>query len=266
MSMSEGRPQPMERFQTDRLAVEIHENRKKLGAAAARDMAARMRELLSIQPRVRIVFASAPSQNEFLAELSATEVIDWSRVEAFHMDEYVGLGTEHPQSFSKFLVDSLFSRRVPQLFHPLNGLAGDPEEECRRYTELLKDRPIDIVCAGIGENGHLAFNDPPVADFDDPKTVKVVMLTRESREQQVHDACFPGLEEVPTHALTLTVPALLAAANIYCMVPGPTKAAAVKETLMGPVSTACPATALRNHADAIFYLDRDSAAGYLAER
>ncbi len=217
---SEARPESVVRFRTDRLMVEIHNNRVALGTAAAQDMAARMRELLSTQATVRVVFASAPSQNEFLAELAATADIDWSRVEAFHMDEYVGLGREHPQSFSKYLVDCLFSRRVPP------GLSR-PERSGRRtpkrspgYTGLLKSGPIDIVCAGIGENGHLAFNDPP-ADFEDPRMVKLVELTRESREQQVHDGCFSTLMDVPAHALTLTVPALLGAATSTAWFPGP---------------------------------------------
>ncbi len=258
--------EPVERLLADRLQVEIHEDRGNLGMAAAGAMAGRMKALLARQERVRIVFASAPSQNEFLAELGSTPGLDWRRVTAFHMDEYVGLGPEAPQSFSRFLVESLFNRVKPGAFHPLNGLAVDPEGECRRYRALLAEAPIDIVCAGIGENGHLAFNDPPVADFEDPKTVKVVDLTPRSRAQQVHDGCFPNLDAVPRQALSLTVPALMGADRIYCMVPGPTKAEAVRDTLLGPIATACPATAMRCHPDAHLYVDRDSAALYLAAR
>mgnify|MGYP005843601149 CR=1 FL=1 len=266
MSMGERDPVPVESPTVDRLQVRIYENRGDLGVAAARDMAERMRTLLERQAGVRVVFASAPSQNEFLAELGTLPGLDWSRVTAFHMDEYVGLGPEAPQSFSRFLQEALFDRVKPGVFHRLNGLAADPEAECRRYAELLRQAPIDIVCAGIGENGHLAFNDPPVADFDDPRTVKPVDLTPESREQQVHDGCFPELEAVPRQALTLTIPAMTGAGHIFCMVPGPTKARAVRDTLLGSVSTACPATILRRHGSATLYLDRAAAALYVAER
>ena len=256
----------VERIKTDLLQTEIYSTRKALGVAAATAMAEQMRDLLARQDRVRIVFASAPSQNEFLAELRTLPGLDWSRVMAFHMDEYVGLGTDASQSFSRFLVDSLFSEVKPGAFHPLDGLASDPEAECLRYSGLLKEAPIDIVCAGVGENGHLAFNDPPVADFEDPRTVKVVDLTLVSREQQVHDGCFPNLAAVPERALTLTVPALMEAKHIFCMVPGPTKASAVRDTLLGPISTACPATAMRRHPSATLYVDLDSAAVFRAER
>jgi glucosamine-6-phosphate deaminase len=263
---AEEHPTLVERIQTDQLITEIYDDRKELGVAAARAMAEQMKALLAQKERVRIVFASAPSQNEFLAELGSIPGVDWRRVTAFHMDEYVGLSPEAPQSFSRFLVESLFNRVKPGAFHPLNGLAADPKAECRRYAALLQEAPIDIVCAGIGENGHLAFNDPPVADFDDPETVKVVDLTLQSREQQVHDGCFPKLDAVPKKALTLTVPALTMAGAIYCMVPGLTKAAAVRDTLLGPIGTACPATAMRRHPAAHLFLDMDSAALYLAAR
>ena len=256
----------VERIKTDQLQTETYSTRKELGVAAARAMAERMRDLLARQNRVRIVFASAPSQNEFLAELRTVPGLDWSRVIAFHMDEYVGLGTDAPQSFSRFLMNDLFSEAKPGAFYPLDGLAPDPEAECLRYATLLKESPIDIVCAGIGENGHLAFNDPPVADFEDPKIVKVVDLTPISRVQQVHDGCFPDLRAVPERALTLTVPALMQAKHIFCMVPGPTKALAVRDTLLGPISTACPATAMRRHPSATLYVDLDSAATFRAER
>jgi glucosamine-6-phosphate deaminase len=149
--------------------------------------------------------------------------------------------------------------------HYLNGVAPDPEAECRRYAGLLAEAPVDVVCAGIGENGHLAFNDPPYALFDDPKMVKVIELALRSREQQVHDGCFDALEQVPKLALTLTVPALLSAGHVYTMVPGPTKAEAVRDTLTLPVSESCPATALRRHAGSVLYVDQDSMKLYVQQ-
>jgi glucosamine-6-phosphate deaminase len=240
------------------LNVEVYANREDMGAAAARAAAARIRETLVSQGHCRIVFAAAPSQNEFLAELGRLPDIDWSQVTAFHMDEYVGLANDHPQSFVRFLREHLWAKVRPGSVHPLNGLNPDPEAECRRYSELLAVAPIDMLCAGIGENGHLAFNDPPHADFEDRRTLRVVALAERSREQQVHDGCFPALEAVPTHALTLTIPALMTARVIYCMVPGPTKAEAMRDTLTGLVRPECPATILRRHPDAVLYGDAAS--------
>jgi glucosamine-6-phosphate deaminase len=246
-------------MQVDNLQIEIHADRESLGRAAGNAVAARMEEQIAAAGSVAIVFAAAPSQNEFLATLAAAGGIDWDRVIAFHMDEYLGLPPDAPQGFGYFLRQHLFDRTRPGKVHFLNGQASDPAAECRRYQALLEAHPVDIVCAGIGENGHLAFNDPPVADFADPVQVKVVELDRACRLQQVHDGCFSDLDSVPTHALTMTIPALMAARWIYTMVPGPTKARAVTETLTGPIGVHCPATALRGHPNAILYVDRDSA-------
>jgi len=246
-------------MQVDSLQVKIYPDRGQLGAAAARAVAECMKETIADQGAVTVVFASAPSQNEFLATLAALENIDWSRVIALHMDEHLGLPPDEPQGFGNFLQERLYDRVKPGTVHFMNGQATDPERECRRYADLLEARPVDIVCAGIGENGHLAFNDPPVADFVDPAKVKVVELDVACRMQQVHDGCFPDLDSVPTHALTLTIPALLAARRIYTIVPGPTKAQAVRDTLTGSMGTHCPATALRQHPYSILYIDRESA-------
>lgn len=252
--------QPERILHVDQLRVEVYADRQKMGAAAGEAVAERMRERIAQRGRVVMVFAAAPSQNEFLATLASAKDLDWSKVTAFHMDEYIGLPADAPQGFGNFLRRHLFDLVHPGTVYFLNGQAPDPEEECRRYAALLKAHPVDIVCAGIGENGHLAFNDPPVADFQDPLDVKVVQLEETCRLQQVHDGCFPDLSRVPTHALTLTIPALMRASWIYTMVPGPTKAQAVKAALTGPIGTHCPATALRRHPNAILYLDRDSAA------
>ncbi len=230
-----------------------------MGEAAGWAVAEKMRELLNMKEHLFMVFAAAPSQNEFLDALSRSPGLDWKKVTAFHMDEYVGLPPTAPQNFGFFLRERLFKKVQPGQVHYINGIAEDPQAECDRYSTLLKDRPFDIACVGIGENGHLAFNDPPVADFNDPRLVKVVELDLASRRQQVHDGCFEDLEGVPKKAITLTVPALFRAKFIYCMVPAPTKAEAVKKTLEDRVSTACPATILRRHENAILFLDQDSA-------
>ena len=245
-------------FTVDRLSVKVYRTRKEMGEAAGRAVAARMRELLKAKPRVRMIFAAAPSQSDLLEALAAAKDVEWSRVTAFHMDEYIGLPENAPQSFGRWLKEAIFERVRPGEVHYVNGRAKDVRAECERYSALLKAGEIDLCCLGIGENGHIAFNDPPVADFQDPKLVKVVELDVPCRQQQVNDGCFPSFEAVPKTALTLTIPALLRAKEMHCVVPGPRKAAAVKRTLQGPVATECPATILRTHPAAVLYLDDDS--------
>jgi len=251
-------------FQAGRLRVRVYANRQEMGAAAAHDAANHISRLLSVQARVSVVFASAPSQKELLEHLvSAT--VEWRRVVAFHMDEYVALPPDAPQRFGSYLHEALF-RHVPlQHVHYLNGNAPDLQAECNRYADLLKASPVDIVCLGIGENGHIAFNDPGIADFKDPRLVKIVDLDERSRHQQVHDGCFSSLSKVPYQAITLTVPALMAAKALYCVVPGKTKAEAVHDCLVMPISTERPASILRTHPDATLYIDT-AAAELLDER
>lgn len=251
--------EPVCSFRKDSLAVRVYEDRGAMGIAAARDGAALLRRLLAQQEKVRVVFAAAPSQNEFLEALCAAPDIDWKRVTAFHMDEYVGLDPAAPQGFGNFLRARVFDRLPFGQVYYLDGNAPDIAAECRRYGDLLAQAPIDIVFMGIGENGHIAFNDPPVADFSDPAPVKVVALDEICRNQQVHDGCFAAICQVPTHALTLTVPTLAGAKLHLCIVPAPTKAQAVRDTLEGPVSTACPASILRTCPGAVLYLERQSA-------
>jgi glucosamine-6-phosphate deaminase len=230
-----------------------------MGKAAGQSVAEKMKKILKGKKALSIVFASAPSQNEFLGELSQTPGIDWRKVTVFHLDEYIGLPSDALESFGHFLGVRLFEKVRPGNVYYLNGMATDLEAECKRYAAYLKDHPLDIACIGIGENGHLAFNDPPFADFQDPLLVKVVDLDLVSRQQQVHDGCFKSLQEVPRKAITLTIPAILSAKYIYCMVPSHSKAEAVKRTLEGPVSMSCPASILRKHENAILFLDKDSA-------
>lgn len=244
-------------FKKDQLQVKVFPDRQTLGEAAAAEVAKRMQELLRQKERIRMVFAAAPSQNEFLETLVRTKGLDWSRVTAFHMDEYIGLPDQAPQRFSQFLKERLFDKVQPGEVHLMNGSNG-ASEECARYGKLLTASPIDIVCLGIGENGHIAFNDPPVADFEDSEIIKVVELDEACRRQQVNDGCFDVIESVPTHALTLTIPTMMSGAHLFCMVPGPTKRKAVSETLGSAITTDCPSTILRTHPDCTLFVDTES--------
>jgi glucosamine-6-phosphate deaminase len=240
----------------DRLRVRVYPDRQAMGAAAAGDVAARLRALLAGQARVRAIFASAPSQDELLAGLADAEGIDWSRISVFHMDEYLSasLPPDSPARFGMFLRQRLFDRVRPGEVHLIQATDA-PEVACRRYADLLAEAPIDVVCLGIGENGHIAFNDPPVADFDDPALVKVVDIDTVSRQQQVNDGAFARLADVPVRAITLTIPALMSGRHLVCVVPGERKRAAVACTLRGPIGISCPASILRRHADATLYVD-----------
>ncbi|WP_148867333.1 6-phosphogluconolactonase [Thermosediminibacter litoriperuensis] len=244
---------------SDNLLINIYENRRKMGRAAAIDTASKIKELQSQQDEINMVFAAAPSQNEFLEELTNIQGIQWDRINAFHLDEYIGLPEDAPQRFGRYLHDRIFSKVPFKSVNYLNGNAEDIQAECERYGKLLKDNPIDIACIGIGENGHIAFNDPHVADFNDRFLVKKVDLDLKCRMQQVNDGCFTKLEDVPEYALTMTVPAIFSARFIFCIVPGKNKAAAVKSAVKGPISEECPASILRRHPNAVLYLDKDSA-------
>ncbi|MEP7254009.1 MAG: glucosamine-6-phosphate deaminase [Ginsengibacter sp.] len=241
------------------LKVKIFENRSEMGEAAAVDVAKKIKALLSTQDFVNIIFAAAPSQNEFLSSLTEHHELDWGRINAFHMDEYVGLKEDDPERFANFLKKKIFDNVPFHKVHYLDGDFNDPYPECERYTRLLEKHPPDIVCMGIGENAHLAFNDPHVADFNDPLVVKVVELAEASRLQQVHDDCFTMVDDVPTSAITLTVPALMQANSIFCIVPGQKKAEAIYHTLFSEIDANHPSTILRKHEAAILYLDKNSA-------
>lgn len=247
-------------FQVDALTVSVSEDRKALGAYAAKLAGEQLRKILAEKDFVNIVFAAAPSQNEFLAALAAEETLDWNRVRAFHMDEYTGLPDSAPQRFGNYLRSHFFDHVPLREVHFLRGDASDSEGECRRYAELLIRHPPDVVFMGIGENTHLAFNDPHVAKFNDPHMVKVVALDQSCRQQQVNDGCFNTLAEVPQHAITLTLPALMKADYIFCMVPGKTKEQAIYHTLKSDIVETYPSTILRTHPSAILFIDRDSGA------
>lgn len=246
-------------LKTDKLTVNIYNSRSEMGSAAARDVSDKIKTLLTIKPEINMVFAAAPSQDEFLDNLVTAEGIEWQRINAFHLDEYIGLEDDAPQKFGKFLYDKIFSKVTFKSVNYLNGNAENIQAECERYGKLIEESPIDIACIGIGENGHIAFNDPHVANFNDNLIVKKVNLDLKCRLQQVHDGCFSKLEDVPEYALTLTIPAIFSARFIFCIAPGKNKAAAVKTTVEGPVSETCPASILKKHSNSVLYLDKDSA-------
>lgn len=242
----------------DALRVELHDSRAEMGLAAGNAAAAKIRELLAKQDHVNIIFAAAPSQNEMLEALIAAPGIDWQRVNAFHMDEYVGLPAGAPQAFGNFLREHIFDRLPFGRVEYIDGHTQDGAAECARYAALLQEYPTDIVLMGIGENGHIAFNDPHVAFFDDPEVIKLVELDNVCRQQQVNDGCFAALADVPTHAYTLTIPTLVRAPWLFCTVPAPTKAEAVKNTVLEPVTERCPASILRTRENAVLFCDPDS--------
>lgn len=248
----------MKAYTVDKLSVEIYENRTLMGEAAARDIKARIADLLSRKEEINMIFAAAPSQNDVLLSLVNDKEIQWNRVNAYHMDEYIGLDKDAPQGFGNFLKAHIFGLVPFKSVNYIDITATDPEKEAARYGKLLDENPTDIVIMGIGENGHIAFNDPPVADFKDKKTVKPVKLDEVCRQQQVNDGCFASIDKVPTHAMTLTVPTLVRAPYVFCIVPAPTKAKAVYETLNGSIDEHCPASVLRTHENAKLYLDNES--------
>jgi glucosamine-6-phosphate deaminase len=216
---------------------------------------------LAVQQRgvAHVMFASGNSQIEFLQRLAAPGIVEWDRLIGFHMDEYVGLGLDHRASFAHYMQERIVGPARPREFHFIDGLA-DPEAECHRYSELLAVHQLDLCVMGIGENGHLAFNDPPVADFSDPLSVKVVELDRACRTQQVNEGHFPAIRDVPPHAITVTIPALLQTALAMVIVPEARKAGPVAAALDGPVTTACPASVLQLTPHAQVFLEPASAA------
>ncbi len=245
-------------LQVDELVVEIYEDEASMARAAAIAVQAYLADRLANQERIRVILATGNSQIQFLKNLIELGGLDWSRMELFHMDEYLGLPADHTASFRRYMKERVEGMVSPHRFHYLNGDCLLPLDECARYSQLLKSAPIDLCCLGIGENGHIAFNDPPVADFDDPHWVKLVQLDEACKQQQVGEGHFPSLEAVPGYALTLTIPALCSAQKMVCLAPETRKQTAVTRALQQPVSTSCPASFLRRQAQATLYLDQDS--------
>ena len=251
----------MKTFIKDKLNVKIMENRTEMGKVAAEDIYNRIKLLLSEKQEINMIFAAAPSQNDVLQSLISYDDIQWERINAFHMDEYIGLGeNQKDKSFSCYLTEHIFGKVPFKSINLINSTATDADLECERYTNILNDNPTDIVVMGIGENGHIAFNDPWVAKFDDEYVVKVVDLDDVCRQQQVNDGCFESIDLVPKQAMTLTCSTLVRAPHLFCIVPAKTKAQAVYNTINGEITEDCPATILRLQNDATLYLDGDSSA------
>lgn len=244
----------------DDLEVEVYPTAAALADAAADAAAGAIQHAIATRGEANVMLATGNSQLAFLAELVKVPDLRWDRVRAFHMDEYVGLAPSHPASFQRYMRERVAAQVPFREFHYLAGDTGDADAEADRYASLLQAYPLDLTCAGIGENGHLAFNDPPVADFEDPRAVKVIELEPASRQQQVGEGHFPTIADVPTHAITVTIPALLRAARVLVIVPEVRKAQPVYDALYGPISTACPASILRRIPHATLYLDDASAA------
>lgn len=246
-------------FHRELLTVKMFPTTQQMGCVAAADVAGKIVELLARKPEINMIFAAAPSQNEFLSRLVGDRRVDWTRINAFHMDEYIGIDSRAPQSFGNFLRERIFGKVPFKSVNYLDGTAADLAAECRRYAELLLRYPADIVCLGIGENGHIAFNDPDVADFNDPELVKIVELDSVCRQQQVNEKCFETFDAVPAKALTLTIPALLRADWMFCIVPFKNKANAVYNAVYGEISERCPASILRKKENSCLYLNHESA-------
>lgn len=251
---------PHRTLKVDQLQVEIYASEEDLGRAAAHDAAERTRRAIDARGEASLILATGNSQLAFLRAFRAMPDIDWGKVRVFHMDEYVGIDPSHRASFPRFLRQHFLDHVDVGIFHPISGDPGRVEEICREYESLLREHPADLVALGFGENGHLAFNDPPYADFDDDRWVKVVRLDDVSRKQQVGEGHFDSLDEVPEEAITLTIPALLAPERILCIVPEARKADAVHACLREPIHEDRPGSVLRRQSHAKLYLDPRSAA------
>ncbi|WP_149303808.1 glucosamine-6-phosphate deaminase [Pareuzebyella sediminis] len=248
----------LQNLTVDKLYVSIYEDPKTLGTAAADFVEDKLREAIAAKGFAHLILATGASQFSFLEALK-TRTIDWQKITVFHLDEYKGISALHPASFRKYLKDRILDAVSPKKIYFLNGDAEDLEQEMQRYTSALEQQDIDIACIGIGENGHIAFNDPPVADFNDSKWVKIVDLDEACRNQQLGEGWFPTLADVPKQALTLTIPAIMRCKAISCVVPDARKAKAVHDTLYNEIDTACPATILRTHPQTRLFLDKASA-------
>ncbi|XOV91767.1 MAG: glucosamine-6-phosphate deaminase [Bacteroidota bacterium] len=245
-------------FTVDNLNVLVYPETETMGNAAADFVADTLKKAIEANGKANMILATGASQFSFLKALKEKN-IDWKKITVFHLDEYKGMSDTHPASFRKYLKERILNDVAPGKIFLLNGDAENLDEVMSDYERELKNHPIDIACIGIGENGHIAFNDPPVADFNDPKWVKIVELDEPCRKQQFGEGWFPTMNDVPTEALSLTIPAIMHSKVISCVVPDGRKAEAVHNTLYAEISTACPATILRKHENTKLFLDTASA-------
>ena len=255
--------EPVRELVFDQLPVDVYVDNETMGRAAAEEGAVILRQAVAARGVANLVLATGNSMLTFLHSLRDMPDLPWPAMNVFHMDEYMNLEPGHRASFPLFLREHLLDHVPVGAFYPVPGRPADVEMACRGYELLLRAHPVDLCCLGIGENGHLAFNDPPYAFFNDPAWVKVVQLDEASRRQKVGEGHFASLDVVPTHALTMTIPALRAAARMLCIVPESRKAAAVRRSLKGPIGEDCPASILRQTPHARLLLDQDSAAEIL---
>jgi glucosamine-6-phosphate deaminase len=240
--------------------LSIHDTKEELGRAAAADAAAAIRAAIAASDRANIILATGTSQFEMLDHLVASDDVDWQRVTAFHLDEYLGLPMSHPASFRRYLKER-FADRLPRplaAMHFIDGEAADPEVECARLGELIEKCPIDVAMVGIGENGHLAFNDPP-ADFETDRAYLVLELDDACRRQQLGEGWFATLDDVPQYAISMSIRQIMRSARIVCSVPDLRKSFAVQQSVQGVVNPWVPASILQEHLAVTIYLDRQSA-------
>jgi glucosamine-6-phosphate deaminase len=245
-------------FQIDNLSVQIYGQTKEMGAAAADYVQEKLSAAIRDRGMANLILATGASQFAFLEALQ-NKLIDWGKITVFHLDEYKGISEAHPASFRRYLKERILDKVAPKKIYFLNGDAADLQLEIKNYDNALQAHPIDIACIGIGENGHIAFNDPAVADFKDPKLVKVVELDEACRNQQLGEGWFPTYADVPKEAVTLTITAIMNCRAISCVVPDKRKAQAVYNSLYGEIATSCPASILRTHPETVLFLDRESA-------
>lgn len=246
-------------FRVDALQVQVYNSEVELAQDVAGIVQKHLQYTLEQKDTTALLLATGNSQMKFLDALIALGGVDWLRITCFHLDEYLGISADNSASFRRYLRERVEMRVSPKEFHYIEGDAMQPLAECDRYTKLLQAQPIDLCCLGIGENGHLAFNDPAVADFNDPFTLKLVKLDAINRQQQVNTGYFSSLESVPQYAFTVTLPMICSAKKIICLAPGKRKAKIVKQMLEGDITTDCPASILRTQQQATLFLDVDSA-------
>lgn len=259
MSSTSPSSSPIKTFCVDALSVRVYNSCCELAQDAALIAGNYLQSLIAQQGTASVILATGNSQIQFLEALESFRSMDWSRITLFHLDEYLGIDSDHAASFRRYLRERVEKHVNPFQFHYIEGDAKEPLAECDRYTKLLRAQPIDLCCLGLGENGHLAFNEPEVADFNDPHSVKLVKLEKSTRQHQVEGGDFPHLEAVPQYAFTLTIPMICSAKKILCLAPSSRKANAVDKMLQETISTKCPASVLRTQAHATLFLDVDSA-------